>query len=426
MNTDDRYAVEEREKQIAVLHELKRARRRERQERPPDSLLKALHEQNVLSAVDLKALSEAEYKNPVVSLYIQLSPEKVAPAENALVRSFHSLKSRALEQRKDFIDTLAWPQRELLTHDLKEMELFLAAYFVPDNVHSVVIFKSGEELNRVIALSVCTTDNFVIDPDPYILPLELLLEEHERVLFIEVKKEGSRFVVYQLGLCEEVDRIKSFVPTDRVDKSVPGHAQRHRLTHLQWHLKATAQRAYHLFDERSCRVLVLMAEERVCHMFEGFLHDSLRERIVHRFYGSPAADPRDRKALIETALREHKAAHEVYAIDELSNHKPIEEVVSGLGNVIKACNFFLVRQLVLGQDLRQKGFVCKQHHFLSLLDTKCPFCSTKMLPVENVVDEIVEIARLHGVSITVVKYRQNLLQRYQGIAALLYAPLNEP
>ena len=117
MNTDDRYAVEEREKQIAVLHELKRARRRERQERPPDSLLKALHEQNVLSAVDLKALSEAEYKNPVVSLYIQLSPEKVAPAENALVRSFHSLKSRALEQRKDFIDTLAWPQRELLTHD---------------------------------------------------------------------------------------------------------------------------------------------------------------------------------------------------------------------------------------------------------------------------------------------------------------------
>jgi peptide subunit release factor 1 (eRF1) len=160
-------------------------------------------------------------------------------------------------------------------------------------------------------------------------------------------------------------------------------------------------------------------------MFEGFLHDSLRETIIRRIYGSPAADTHDRKELIESALRDHKAAHEVYSIDELSHYKPVEEVISGLRNVIRACNLFLVRKLVISQSLHQKGFVCKQHHYVSLEDAKCPFCNSKLLPVENVVDEIIEIARLHGVYLTVVEHRHDLLATYEGIAALLYSPLGE-
>jgi hypothetical protein len=44
---------------------------------------------------------ETEYQNPVVSLYLQLSPAKVASKQAGLVRFFHSLKTRELEQRKD-------------------------------------------------------------------------------------------------------------------------------------------------------------------------------------------------------------------------------------------------------------------------------------------------------------------------------------
>ncbi len=422
---DDGYAVEEREKQIAILRDLKKQRRRERQGLPPKSLLEALQQGSSLSREALKGLLEAEYENPVVSLYMQLSPLKVTPQEKAPARFFRSLKSRTIEQRKDFIDTLAPPHKELLTYDLREIELFLEKYFVPQNIHSVIIFKSGEQLNWVVPLPVHAADDLVIDPDPYVLPLEAILEEHERVLFIEVTKDASHLFVYQLGYCQEADKINSFVPTDRVDKSIPGHVQRHRLTHLQWHLKATAQRAYHQFNEKSCRVLVLMAEERVCHMFESFLHESLRERIIQRFYASPAIDSRNRNDLIESALHDHKAVHEVYSIDEISQHKPVVEVVSGLANVIKACNLFLIRQLVLSGSLHEKGFVCKQHHYLSLEDAKCPFCNLQLLPVENVVDEIIEIARLHGVNLTVVEYRQDLLATYEGIAAWVYAPLGE-
>ena len=48
-----------------------------------------------------------------------------------------------------------------------------------------------------------------------------------------------------------------------------------------------------------------------------------------------------------------------------------------------------------------------------------------VVPAACRADEIIEIARLHGVDLTVVVYRQDLLTKYQGVAAQLYAPLGE-
>lgn len=258
-------------------------------------------------------------------------------------------------------------------------------------------------------------------PDPFILPLEAILEENERVLFLEVSKEESHFLVYQLGYCQEVDRIKSFVPTDTVDASIPGRVQRHRLTHLQWHLKLTARQAFRLYSEWSCKVLVLMGEERISHLLEGFLHETLRERIISRVYGSPAADTRDRKELIENALRVYKADRETQAMEDLNHYKP-DVIASGLRRVIDVCNLFLVRKLLVSQSLLHKGLVCKEHHYVSLDETECPFCHARLLPVENVIDEIVEIARLHAVNVTIVEYHQELMAKYDGVVAVTYVP----
>jgi hypothetical protein len=50
-----------------------------------------------------------------------------------------------------------------------------------------------------------------------------------------------------------------------------------------------------------------------------------------------------------------------------------------------------------------------------------------LLTAENVVDELVEIARLHGVEVMLVEQRRDLLARYEGVAAVLLtaAPLEE-
>jgi peptide subunit release factor 1 (eRF1) len=210
------------------------------------------------------------------------------------------------------------------------------------------------------------------------------------------------------------------VPTDTVDKSIPHHAQQHRLEHLRSHLRQVASEIYHLYDQGSCDLLILMADSRVAALLEEYLHESLKPKIIGRILDSPDADDRDRKGLIESALHEHRAEKEAKAIENLHNHKP-EELVFSLRNVLNVINLFLIRKLLVDENLHQKGFACKEHHYLALEAGNCPFDNSKLLAAENVVDEIIEVARLHGVEVLIVKHRQDLLAEYAGIAAIQYA-----
>jgi hypothetical protein len=158
----------------------------------------------------------------VVSFYLGLNQEKVAPQPKGWLRTFHSRKTRALEERKDFLASLPRQQSYTVAHDLDEIEAFLTNHFVPEDLRAIVILRAGQELNRVIKLWVRVPDALVIDPDPFILPLETVLETNEKVLFAEVSKEESRFSIYHMGVCQPAQRIQSIVPSDTVDKSVPG------------------------------------------------------------------------------------------------------------------------------------------------------------------------------------------------------------
>lgn len=386
----------------------------------PRSLLRAMGAHDSVSEDKVRALVETEYTDPVISLYIALSPDKVAPEPRGLLRSFHSMKTRAFEEHKDFINSLSKSQKATLGHDIQEIQAFLADYFVPQHLRSLIIFRSGEKLNQVIGLLVPTNDAFKIDPDPYITPLEAVLEDDERVLFVECAKDDTRFLRYQLGSCREIDRVKSFVPTDTVDKAIPHRAQEHRLEHLRAHLRQVASEIYQLYDQGYCDLLVLMAETRVAALLEEYLHESLKPKMIARILDSPDADARDRKDLIAAALLQHRAEKETKVIEGLHNHKP-EELVSSLPNVINVQNLFLVRKLFVGEGIHQKGFVCKEHHYLSLEPGNCPFDNAKLLAAENLVDEVIEVARLHGVEVLIIKYRQDLLAQYSGIAAIQYA-----
>lgn len=376
--------------------------------------------QSSVSEEKVRALVETEYTDPVISMYLDFSAEKVAPEPKGLLRSFHSMKRHALDEHKDFIDSLSKSQKATLEHDIQEIEGFLANYFVPQHLRSLIIFRSGQKLNEVIGLRVPARDALKIDPDPYITPLEAILEDDEKVLFVECMKQDAKILLYQLGSVQHLNRTKSFVPSDTVDRSIPHHAQQHRLTHLQWHLKEVASEIYHLYDQGSCDLLVLMAESRVAALLDEYLHESLKPKIIARILDSPDADARDRKELIESALRDHRAEKETKAIESLHDHRP-EELVYSLRNVINGLNLFLIRKLLVSENLHQKGFACKEHHYLSLEAGNCPFDNTKLLAAENVVDEVIEVARLHGVEVLIIKHREDLLAQYAGIAAIGYA-----
>ena len=391
----------------------------------PRSLLRAMGSQDGVSEDKVRAFVETEYADPVISLYLGLSPEKVAPESKGLLRSFHSMKTHALDEHKDFIDSLSKSQKATLEHDIQEIDAFLADYFVPQHLRSLVIFRSGEKLNEVIGLLVPVNDGMKIDPDPYITPLEAVLEDDEKVLVIECAKQDTKLLLYQLGNCHQIARSKALAPTDTVDKTIPDHAQQQRLEHLRGHLRQVAGEVYQLYDQGTCDLLVVMAENRVAALLDDYLHESLKPKIIARIFDSPDADARDLKELIENALREHRAEKETKAIEGLRNYKP-EDLASSLRDVINILNLFLVRKLLVSESLHEKGFACKEHHYLSLEAGNCPFDNSRLLAAENVVDEIIEVGRLHGVEVLIIKQRQDLLAKYAGIAAIHYTVPRQP
>jgi hypothetical protein len=374
---------------------------------------------HVISPEDIKTLTGRRYENPVISLYLQFNAQKVTPQGKALLRVFHSMKHEALKQRRDWIDTLEKQQKKRLRNDLEEVEAFLLAHTSPKEVHSVIVFKSGSELNRVVMLPVRMIEILTIDVDPYVMPLDIALEENERVLFVEFSLNECRLFLYHLGYCQEIDRITTSLPAAPIEGDTTDGASR-RLAHAEWHLKKTAQHVYALYNARSCQALILMGEARSAHFLESYLHQTLREKIISRIYSTPAANQRSRKELIENALHELKSAREDETMKEISGYRPGTELICGLRDVVRACNLFLIRKLFAAQGVPARGFLCKEHHYLSFAKEECPFCHRTLSSVSSVLDEVIEIARLRGLGITMFENRPDLLAAYEGVAAVLY------
>src|SRR4029077_8926933 len=136
-----------------------------------------------------------------------------------------SLRHGELEARKAYIESLPHAQRLRVPADLAEVHAFLEG-FDPEGARAIVIFKQGARLNRVMPLPVRVADSVTIDIDPYLEPLEAILEGQRRVLTVDISTEKTIVSVYESGYEEQVGVIKAFATSERVDDSQPDSVQR--------------------------------------------------------------------------------------------------------------------------------------------------------------------------------------------------------
>jgi hypothetical protein len=419
--------LEERERRVRGTRTTSTMARAAEQIPEGKTLVAAFAERPFISREDLKTIARQHYERPVITFYLNFSPERLTRADPPVFISvFHSLRHQALEARKAHIETLPREQRLGVPEDLRDVEAFLEGY-QPSGARSLVVFKSGEQLNRVMPLPVRVADSLTIDVDPYVEPLEAIMEEQHRVLVVDLSKEKTTFSIYELGFEEQIHAITSFVPSETVDAARPGKVQRHRLTHLQWHLKASAQAAERLFRERGFELLALIGEETLVKEFEDYLAKPLHDRLLAEVHLSPEDGPNRRREALQEALAKQRKQEEEAALEELGFFQGHGRLAAGLEKVLDAANLFLMRRLLIDDELARPGYVCRDHHFLALTPGSCPFDGRALLPAENVVDELVEIARLHGVEVMLVAQRRDLLAPYGGAAAVLVtaAPLEE-
>ena len=412
-------SIEERERRVRGSRTTSTMARAAEQIPAGKSLQEAFAQRQFISREDVRAIGSATYDNPVVSLYLNFSPERLVRADRPVYLSiFSSLRHQALEKRKAYIDGLPHTQRLRVLEDLREVQEFLET-FEPAGARALVIFKSGEQLNRVMPLPVRVADSLTLETDGYVEPLEAILEEQHRILVLDVAQDRTDISIDEFGYEQRLDSVTEDLPRETHEAFREGIVERHRLVHVKWQFKAAAQLADRLARERGADLVVLIGKDTVIQEFDDYLPKALRDRVVARLQLPPDANANRRRTALDQVLAEQRAKDEEAAIGELGFYQGHGRLAVGLETVINAMDLFLTRQLVVRDDLAAPGFVCRNHHFMSLKAGSCPFDNQPLEDAENVVDELIEMSRLHGVDVVLVSQRREQLDPYRGIAAVL-------
>src|SRR2546423_9679954 len=350
--------IEEREQRVRGTRTTSAMARAAEQIPEKKTLAAAFADRPFISREDLRNIARQRYERAVISFYLNLAPEQGVRSDPPVFSSvFHSLRHRELEARKPYIEGLPRAHRLALPDDLAEVQAFLEGY-QPAGARALVIFKSGEQLNRVMPLPMRVADSLTIDADPYIEPLEAIMEEQRRVLVVDLSKENTTLSLYELGFEERVHAITSSVPRSEVEPSREDEVQRHRLTHLQWHFKASAQAAERFFRERGCDRLALIGEQTLLKEFEGYLAKPLHDSLLTELQLSPGDSPNTRRAALQEALAEQRKKEEEAALTQLGFFKGHGRLAAGLEAVIETANPFLMRPLFVGSELATPRHTC--------------------------------------------------------------------
>jgi hypothetical protein len=372
-----------------------------------------------MSLRELRQIVQQDYEAPVVSLYLNFSPDRLVRADRPVFLSvFESLQHTELERRTEYLQSLTRSQRMRLQDDVAEIRLFLETYR-PEGARSIALFKSGDQLVRGLPLTVRSADSLTIDPDPYVEPLEAIMEANRRVLTIELSKDAATVSVYHLGLEQIIDTVKAPAEGQPAQSGRPkDEVQRHFQTHLHWHLESVARLATRAFRERDCELVALVGEAPLLDAFDDFLHKSLKDKLLIKVNPSPGATRAQWRREIDAALDRLRGQEEAAALGELGRYRAHGRLAAGLEAVLEPVNLLLARQLYIRSDLQRPGWICRDHHYLSLQPGRCVFDGTELAPVDNLADELIEVARLHGVDVMVISKRAELLDPFGGVAAV--------
>lgn len=368
--------------------------------------------------VSIADLAKKKTVNPVISFYLSLTPDKTQRNTKVYFSFFNSQKHKQLQAKKNFIASLPHTKQTAIGKDLAEIEDFLADYFSPQDAKSLIIFKSGKYLNEIITLPVYSTDRLVIDPDPYLSPLEAIIEYYPKVLLVSLSPDSTRFFTYLYGFHQEIEKLKSFVPGTNIDKSRPAKVQRERQDLVDEHLRESAKLTDHHCEINHCDVIILLGQSVLVDKFIRYLSSRQRANIIGQYNLPPSSPEADINRKVEDALFHYQLSKENKVIGEIRENP--KYLTSTLPAVLQAQNRFIIRRLFIDISLTQPGFVCKQHQFLSLDGGICPVDSEPLDPVENIVDELIETAKLHHTEIIIFQIQRELLEPYSGIAAFTY------
>jgi peptide chain release factor subunit 1 len=369
-----------------------------------------------------RRLVEHRSTHPVVSLYLDLDPERfaTAPARASQIRSLLDQAARDVEQD----DTLGHEDRIGLREDLDRVRRYLLSREPPfKGARSLAMFCSGRDgLFEVIRISRPLEGRVVIERTPFIEPLVLSVQARRWCVTLVNRRDGRIFTGPPDQLHER----------ERIEESIHGqhdqggwsqaNYQRSVDQDVESHLRHVAEVLHRAWYRSRFDRLAIGGPQELVPRFEAALHEDLRTRLVERRVEvdiGAATDDQIRGA-VKALVDDEERKRERSALDRLSAGLATGgRAAAGLEATLDALNERRVEKLLLENGIDRRGGRCPGCGLLTVeTHGACPADGSELEEVEHLREAAIEAALVQDAEVIVIR-RYPDLGPYRGMAALL-------
>jgi len=381
-----------------------------------DALLAELHSRTTtpgfhfLSADHLARLNDATCDDaPVVSLYLDLSPEQ--RIGDTWARTLRDLRAQAEAEAPA-------EHRRAVAADLDRIDEALAAG-LPRTGRGVAFFACGATgLFEQIGTAVALPASVHLDRGPHVRPLARVRDENDRFVIALVSAHKSRFFFSQIGLVEEVYTL------DGEEMAVTDFVSKDQRQDIKDELRrAHAHRSAHATDlivrELGARHVIHSVSPDMEAEFLDRLDQATRQRLAGSFACDIHASTPDVAAAAETVQRQTEAREEsetLGRVEQLLHSR----AVAGLDATVDMLNQQRVMTLVVDDEAAVEGGLDPETGLLSTQASGTD-AGRELTRVPDLMEHMMERALAQGASLEIVRSEAALaaLRAHGPVAALL-------
>lgn len=309
-----------------------------------------------------------------------------------------------------------------LEKDLAAVEAYCAANLTADALGLAVYSCAGAGFWEALDLPEAPYDRVIFDQNPYIRPVNRILETPRRFLALTLDSREARWYEVVRDRIGPLASLSSDIPK-RAKSGIGGQetkrVERHVDALIHGHLKRAAQTTFEIIKKNGFAGLWLGCPDALRKDFEGLLHTLVREKIKGYIKSKPfdhlekvLAEARE---IEERLKKEEEDALVKKVIGEIEKGTRAK---SGLRDCLAALNKGEVQTLVVTRLHSTPGKSCPRCKLLYVDELRCPACERKTDARPDIVDEAIEAALSRKCEVKYVT-PPSRLDHYGRIAALL-------
>lgn len=374
-------------------------------------------------AQDVRRLVEHRGRHQVISLYLDLDPERFAtpPARASQIRSLLDAAHREVEEERPELDH---EERIALREDVKRIRAFLSSPEAPfKGARALAVFSSSRgDLFETVQLSRPLPARMIIGPSPYIAPMVEAVQRR-RWLVALVNRRAAVVLAGSPDTLTERRRLQDDVHGQH-DQGGWSQARYQRSVEkdVDDHLRDTADLVARQWRRERFDRLALGGPEEIVPRFEASLPEDLRgaqvpERVEVDLSSATDAEIR---AAVEDLARADERRLEREALDLLAERLGAGgRAVAGPSDTVEALNQRRVETLLLDPGFDGSAGRCPTCGLLVVDGAgACPADGSELEPVDLLHEAVVEAAISQDAEVLGVRHYDDL-DRFRGIGALL-------